>query len=102
MTNLLSAERITKAYGDRILFDNVSLGLNKGDKAALVARNGATVVGSVTAAGVPPAGFVFAEGVISFSGDAFDTIVLSSAARDFAVDNIDRALVDQFGQMTWT
>ena len=54
----------------------------------LLARNGATLVGSVTVAGAPPAGFVFPEGVISFTGAGFDTIVLSSTARDFAVDNI--------------
>ncbi|MCS7085140.1 MAG: ABC-F family ATP-binding cassette domain-containing protein [Bacteroidia bacterium] len=41
MSNLLSAERISKSYGEKKLFDDVSLGLNKGDKAALVARNGA-------------------------------------------------------------
>ncbi len=54
----------------------------------LLARSGATLVGSVTVAGAPPAGFLFPEGVIAFTGAEFDTIVLSSTARDFAVDNI--------------
>jgi hypothetical protein len=54
----------------------------------LVARNGATLVGTVTVAGAPPPGFLFPEGVVSFTGATFDTIVLSSTARDFAVDNI--------------
>ncbi len=54
----------------------------------LVARHGATLVGTVTVAGAPPPGFLFPEGVVSFTGATFDTIVLSSTARDFAVDNI--------------
>ena len=39
--NLLSVEKISKDYGARILFEDLSFGLNKGDKMALVANNGA-------------------------------------------------------------
>jgi ABC transport system ATP-binding/permease protein len=39
--NYLSAENISKSFGERILFENLSFGLNKGDKIALIARNGA-------------------------------------------------------------
>lgn len=38
--NLLSVENITKSFGDRVLFENISFGIDKGDKIALVARNG--------------------------------------------------------------
>lgn len=54
----------------------------------LEARNGATLVGTVNVPAVAPPGFLFPEGVISFGGAAFTSVVLSSAARDFAVDNI--------------
>ncbi len=37
---LLQTEKLTKSYGDRMLFADVSLGLNEGDKVGLVARNG--------------------------------------------------------------
>lgn len=37
----LQAEHISKHYGDRILFDDISLHIGEGDKVALVARNGA-------------------------------------------------------------
>ena len=39
--NYLSAENISMSFGERILFENISLGLNKGDKIALIAKNGA-------------------------------------------------------------
>lgn len=37
----LQAEHISKHYGERILFDDISLHIGEGDKVALVARNGA-------------------------------------------------------------
>lgn len=39
--NYLSAENLSKHYGDLILFENISFGLDKGDKVALIAKNGA-------------------------------------------------------------
>lgn len=39
--NYLSAENLSKHYGELILFENISFGLNKGDKVALIAKNGA-------------------------------------------------------------
>ncbi len=39
--NYLSAEQISKRFGNRILFENLNFGLEKGKKAALVASNGA-------------------------------------------------------------
>lgn len=38
--NYLSVDRITRSFGERILFQNISMGLSKGDKMALVAPNG--------------------------------------------------------------
>ena len=40
MTNLVNAERITMSYGVRILFEDVSLGLGRGDVVGVVGRNG--------------------------------------------------------------
>ncbi len=39
--NILSAEQISKSFGDKVLFEKISFGLEEGDKVALVARNGA-------------------------------------------------------------
>ncbi len=38
--NYVSVENISKSYGDKVLFQKISFGLNRGDKVALVARNG--------------------------------------------------------------
>ncbi|MAO71166.1 MAG: ABC transporter [Flavobacteriales bacterium] len=38
--NLLSVKKISKDYGSRVLFSNLSFGLSRGDKMALVANNG--------------------------------------------------------------
>lgn len=38
--NLLSVNRLSKAYGAKVLFKNISFGINYGDKVALVAKNG--------------------------------------------------------------
>ncbi len=38
--NYLSVENLSKNYGELVLFDNISFGLSKGDKVALIAKNG--------------------------------------------------------------
>ncbi|HMZ47542.1 MAG TPA: ABC-F family ATP-binding cassette domain-containing protein, partial [Flavobacteriales bacterium] len=38
--NVLSVERLAKRYGPRLLFTDISFGLEKGQKTAIVARNG--------------------------------------------------------------
>jgi len=38
--HLLSLENASKSYGERILFQNIDIHINEGDKAALIARNG--------------------------------------------------------------
>ena len=38
--NYLTLENVTKSYGDKVLFRDISLHINKGDKVALVAENG--------------------------------------------------------------
>lgn len=40
MANLLSVENLTKSYGDRLLFGDVTFGVDEGDKIGIVARNG--------------------------------------------------------------
>ena len=38
--NLLTAENISKSYGELVLFSNISFGINKDQKIALIAKNG--------------------------------------------------------------
>jgi len=39
--NILSVENISKSFGEKLLFENVSFGIESGQKVALIARNGA-------------------------------------------------------------
>ena len=38
--NLLSVEEISKSYGEKVIFDSISFGVNQGQKIALIAKNG--------------------------------------------------------------
>ena len=38
--NLLAVENISKAYGEHVLFKNISFGVNKDQKIAFIAKNG--------------------------------------------------------------
>ena len=38
--NYLSVENVSKSFGDNVLFDNLSFGINQGQKIALIAKNG--------------------------------------------------------------
>ena len=40
MISYLQIENLTKSYGDRVLFDSVTFGVNQGDKIGLIAKNG--------------------------------------------------------------
>ena len=40
MESILQIENLTKSYGDRILFADVTFGVNEGDKIGIIAKNG--------------------------------------------------------------
>lgn len=40
MASYLQIENLTKSYGDRILFDSITFGVNEGDKIGVIAKNG--------------------------------------------------------------
>ena len=54
----------------------------------VTAFRGSTQVGSATAFGLTPAGLLFPEGQITYTGAAFDRVVFSSTAADFAIDQV--------------
>ncbi len=65
--NYLSVENISKSFGDRVLFENISFGIDKGDKIALVARNGSgksTMITLLSGEDTPDTGnVVFRKGI---------------------------------------
>ncbi len=63
---LLTVENLTKSFGDKLLFENISFGINAGQKTALIARNGygkSTLLNILTRKDLPD------SGKITFRGD---------------------------------
>ncbi|MDA8948432.1 ABC-F family ATP-binding cassette domain-containing protein [Flavobacteriaceae bacterium] len=59
--NLLSVEGISKAYGERIIFEPLSFGISKGQKIALIAKNGSgktTILKIIAQQDTPDTGLV--------------------------------------------
>lgn len=59
--NILSVENISKSFGEKVLFENVSFGIQQGQKAALVAKNGSgksTLLRIITGKDTPDSGKV--------------------------------------------
>ena len=63
---LLTVENLTKSYGDKLLFDNISFGINAGQKTALIARNG---YGKSTLLNILTGKTLQDEGKVTFSGE---------------------------------
>jgi len=61
--NYISVESISKSYGDKDLFHQISFGLNRGDKVALVAKNG---TGKTTLLNILKGTEIPDEGKVSF------------------------------------
>ena len=40
MESLLQIENLSKSYGDRLLFGDITFGVNEGDKIGIIAKNG--------------------------------------------------------------
>lgn len=63
---LLTVENLTKSYGDKMLFDNISFGINAGQKTALIARNG---YGKSTLLNILTGQTLQDDGKVTFRGD---------------------------------
>ena len=107
MANLVNAERVSKAYGTRLLLDDVSLGLTKGDVVGVVGRNGdgkTTLLSILTGRVEPDTGQVTTTGSASigyltqdesFAPDATvrDVIVHGEPDHVWAANTLTRGIV---------
>ena len=70
---LLTIENLTKSFGDKLLFEDISFGINAGQKSALIARNGygkSTLLNIImTTAGQKGYNTLQDSGKITFRGD---------------------------------
>ena len=71
-----------------VSLDFATSDFNAASPLTLTAYQNAQMIGSIQAMGTVPDGFFFPEGQIAFSSGAFNRIVISTTAPDFAVDNI--------------
>ncbi len=68
--NYLSVENISKAYGEKVLFEDISFGINKEQKVAFVAKNGSgktSILNIIAGLDVPDSGQVVSRKGIQIS-----------------------------------
>ena len=89
--NVLSVEKLSKRYGPRQLFENVSFGLEKGQKTAIVARNGtgkSTLLKCIAGVEKPDSGIItYNKGIRT---GYLDQNVLMNSARSVVDEMLDR------------
>ncbi|WP_299012663.1 ABC-F family ATP-binding cassette domain-containing protein [uncultured Polaribacter sp.] len=100
--NYLSVENISKVYGERVLFDNISFGINKDQKVAFVAKNGSgktSILNIIAGLDVPDSGQVVSRKDISVAylaqKDNLDTS-LTIEETIFATDNEILSVVNRY------
>jgi hypothetical protein len=72
-----------------VILDFATADFGTASPLTITAYENSTLIGSATATGEFPNGFMFPEGEVNFAGSPFNQLVVSSSAPDFAVDNID-------------
>lgn len=66
MESLLQIEKLTKSYGDRLLFGDITFGVNEGDKIGIIAKNG---TGKSTLLKIICNKEIYDDGKITFKND---------------------------------
>jgi len=100
--NYLSVENISKSYGERVLFDNISFGINKDQKIAFIAKNGtgkSTILNIITNRDQADSGQIVKRKELSISflsqDDIFDE-TLTIEETIFASDNQTLKIIQQY------
>ena len=100
--NYLSVENISKSYGERVLFDQVSFGINKDQKIAFIAKNGtgkSTILNIITQRDESDTGQIVKRKELSISflsqDDVFDE-TLTVEQTIFASDNPTLKVIQQY------
>lgn len=105
--NLLSVENISKAFGERIILENISFGINKDQKIAFIAKNGTgktTLLNIIAGKDLPDSGqVVFRKGIhIGFlSQNPYFNEDLTIEETIFATDNPILRLIQEYERFTY-
>ena len=100
--NYLSVENISKSYGERVLFDNVSFGINKDQKIAFIAKNGSgktTIMNMINGLDEPDTGQVVIRKEITMAFLSQNNILqdeLTIEENIFASDNEILKVIERY------
>ena len=100
--NYLSVENISKSYGERVLFEDISFGISKDQKVAFVAKNGSgktSILNIIAGLDVPDSGQVVSRKGISIAYLAQKDDInpdLTIEETIFATDNKILSIVNQY------
>jgi ATP-binding cassette subfamily F protein uup len=100
--NYLSVENISKSYGERVLFEDISFGISKDQKVAFVAKNGSgktSILNIIAGLDVPDSGQVVSRKGITIAYLAQKDDIdpkLTIEETIFATDNKILSIVNQY------
>jgi ATP-binding cassette subfamily F protein uup len=100
--NYLSVENIAKSYGERVLYDDLSFGINQGQKIAFIAKNGTgktSLLRIITGEDTPDSGQIVMRKEIKMaflSQDPKFDLELTVEESIFASDNLILKVIEQY------
>lgn len=100
--NYVSVENISKAYGERVLFENISFGINKDQKIAFIAKNGSgktSLLNILTGRDEPDSGQIVSRNGIRMAFLSQDPELLDNLTIEetiFASDNPVLKIIQQY------
>lgn len=100
--NYLSVENITKSFGERVLFEGLSFGINQGQKIAFVAKNGSgktSLLKIITGDDTPDSGQIVMRKEIKMaflSQDPKFDLDLTIEESIFASDNLVLKVIEEY------
>lgn len=100
--NYLSVENISKSYGERVLFEDISFGINKDQKVAFVAKNGSgktSILNIIAGLDTPDSGQIVTRKEISMAYLSQNDVLnpdLTIEETIFATENKILSIVNQY------
>lgn len=100
--NYLSVENISKSYGERVLFEDISFGINKDQKVAFVAKNGSgktSILNMIAGLDTPDRGQIIRRKEISMAYLSQNDVLnpdLTIEETIFATENKILSIVNQY------